>query len=145
LPICRINPTINDFTTIQWPSPLNQRPTLTTGEITMKRFIICLFLTLIQTTAWAGQTIFSPDEGVLCDRKSGFCADSEGVSMAYTEQFLGKKAAAKLLKIMGTDSDQSSFTMSNGMHCETRERNCTVSKINNSPDPVGNITLFGKK
>ncbi len=51
----------------------------------------------------------------------------------------------KLLKVMGTDSDMSSFTMSNGMHCETREKNCTISKINNKPDQVGNITLFGKK
>ena len=46
----------------------------------------------------------------------------------------------KLLKVMGTDSDMSSFTMSNGMHCETREKNCTVSKIN----PVY-IPLIGTK
>ena len=111
----------------------------------MKRFIVCLFLTLIASTALAERAIFSPDDGVLCDRKSGFCADREGVSMAYTEQYLGKKAAQKLLKIMGSDSDMSSFTMSNGLHCETREKNCTISKTNDSPDQVGNITLFGKK
>ncbi len=119
--------------------------TLTIEEITMKRFIICLALTMIVSTALAERVIYSPDDGVLCDRKSGFCADREGVSMAYTEQYLGKKAAQKLLKVMGSDSDMSSFTMSNGMHCETREKNCTISKINNKPDQVGNITLFGKK
>lgn len=111
----------------------------------MKRFIICLTLTMIASSALAERAIFSPDDGVLCDRKSGFCADSEGVSMAYTEQYLGKKAAQKLMKIMGTDSDMSSFTMSNGMHCETREKNCTISKTNDSSDQVGNTTLFGKK
>ena len=88
----------------------------------MKRFIVCLFLTIIASAALAEQAIFSPDGGVLCDRKSGFCADSEGVSMAYTEQFLGKKAAQKLLKIMGSDSDMSSFTMSNGTLRDTREK-----------------------
>jgi hypothetical protein len=88
------------------------------------------------------RTIYSPDQGVLCDRKSGFCADSAGVSMAFTEMFLGKKAAAKLLKVMGSDSDESVFTMSNGVHCEMKAKKCTISKLSDTPDAVANRVLF---
>jgi hypothetical protein len=62
--------------------------------------------------------------------------------MAYTEMFLGKKAAAKLLKVMGPDADESVFTMSNGVHCEMKAKNCTTSKLNNKPDAVANGMLF---
>lgn len=112
------------------------------GKI-MNRFIVGIFLTVIATSADARTfSVFSPDQGVLCDRKSGFCADSTGISMTYTEQFLGKKAAAKLMKTMGTDSDMSSFTMSNGLHCEMKQKNCTASKNNDTPDAAANDVLF---
>lgn len=102
---------------------------------------------LMATSAFAGSAIYSPDEGVLCDKKSGYCVDDQGVSLALTQQYLGKKAAKKLqatIDEVGVDNfDATSFTMSNGMHCETRERNCTVSKNSDKPDQVGNTTLFG--
>jgi hypothetical protein len=109
----------------------------------MKRIIFGGAITLMASGAYAtSHNIYSPDQGVLCDRKSGFCADSTGISMGLTEQFLGKKAAAKLLKVMGSDSDQSVFTMSNGVHCEMKEKKCTTSKLNDTPDPVANGVLF---
>jgi len=109
----------------------------------MKRLLIGITFAIIATSAYAkSQTIYSPDQGVLCDRKSGFCADSTGISMAYTEQFLGKKVAAKLLKTIGTDSDMTTFTMSNGVHCELKENKCTTSKLNDTPDPVATGTFF---
>jgi hypothetical protein len=105
-------------------------------------------MSMLATAAIAASAIYSPDTGILCDKKSGFCVDNQGVSLAYTEQYLGKKAAKKLkaqIDSVGVDSfDATSFTMSNGMHCETREQNCTVSKGSDKPDPVGNVTLFGK-
>jgi len=109
----------------------------------MKRLLIGISFAILATSAYAkSQTIYSPDQGVLCDRKSGFCADSTGISMAYTEQFLGKKAAAKLLKVMGTDSDMTTFTMSNGVNCALKEKKCTTSKLNDTPDAVTNRVLF---
>ncbi len=114
----------------------------------MKQLIAFAFLSLTAMAALAGQTIFSPDDGVLCDKKAGFCADKDGIAVGHTEVYLGKKAAKKLqdmISSVGVDSfDATSFTMSNGMHCETREKNCTTSKFNDKPDPVGNTTLFGK-
>jgi hypothetical protein len=109
----------------------------------MNRLSAGVFFAVLATSAQAKTfTVFSPDQGVLCDRKSGLCADSTGISIAYTEQFLGKKAAAKLMKIMGSDSDMSSFTMSNGVHCEMKENNCTTSKNNDTPDAAANGVLF---
>jgi hypothetical protein len=109
----------------------------------MNRIIAATAISMIASGAFAkSQTIYSPDQGVLCDRKSGFCADSTGISMAFTEQFLGKKVAAKLMKTMGSDSDMTSFTMSNGVHCELKEKKCTTSKLNDTPDAVANGVLF---
>ena len=109
----------------------------------MKRLLIGISFAILATSAYAKTfKIYSPDQGVLCDRKSGFCADSTGISMAYTEQFLGKKAAAKLLKVMGTDSDMTTFTMSNGVHCVLKEKKCTTSKLNDTPDAEANGILF---
>ena len=109
----------------------------------MTRALVISTLFLIYSGVFAkSHTVYSPDQGVLCDKRSGFCADSQGISMAYTEQFLGKKAAAKLLKIIGSDSDMTSFTMSNGVHCETKQRLCVTSKTNNRPDAVANGVLF---
>ncbi len=109
----------------------------------MNRLFAGIFFAVLATSAQAKTfTVFSPDQGVLCDRKSGFCADSTGISMAYTEQFLGKKAATKLMKVMGSDSDMSSFTMSNGVHCEMKEKKCTTSKNNDTPDAAANGVLF---
>lgn len=100
-------------------------------------------LAAIATSAQAAN-IFSPDQGVLCDKKSGYCVDSQGLSAMLTTQWLGAKAGKKLTKMMteNPDMDTTSFTMSNGMHCETRERSCTVNKGSDTPDPVGNKTLF---
>lgn len=110
----------------------------------MNRMILAaMTAALLSSGALAkSQTIYSPDQGVLCDRKSGFCADTTGISMAFTDMFLGKKAAAKLLKVMGSDADESVFTMSNGVHCEMKAKKCTTSKWNDTPDPVANGVLF---
>jgi hypothetical protein len=35
--------------------------------------------------------------GVVCDKKSGFCADQQGVSVAITEMELGKQASKNLM------------------------------------------------
>ena len=109
----------------------------------MKRALVLSAIVLTSSGAFArSHTVYSPDQGVLCDKRSGFCADSQGISMALTGQFLGKTAAARLLKIMGTDSDMTSFTMSNGVHCETKQRLCVTSKTTGRPDAAANGVLY---
>ncbi len=114
----------------------------------MNRSITFLSLFLIATAVSAKDknVIYSPDQGVLCDKKSGFCADSYGISVAFTKEFLGDKAAKNLQDQIGDPNtfDATSFTMSNGVHCETKQKSCTVSKYDNKPDPVGNGVLFGQ-
>ena len=61
----------------------------------MKRYITLISLCLIATAPSAENIISSPDQGLLCDKIMGFCADSEGISVAYTKQYLGDKAEKK--------------------------------------------------
>ena len=66
--------------------------------------------------------IYFPDKGIICDKKAGFCADNEGVSMGYTKEYLGKAAEDKLLSYRNLIT--SSFTLSNGIYCDTRVKQC---------------------
>ena len=114
----------------------------------MKRYITLISLCLITTAASAENIISSPDQGLLCDKMMGFCADSEGISVAYTKQYLGDKAEKKLMDKIhaagGVDKfDTTTFTFYNKAYCDTKAKKCTVSKNDNKPDPVGN-TLFEK-
>ena len=43
---------------------------------------------------------------------------------------------------MGTDSDMTSFTMSSGVHCETKERLCLTRKTAGRPDAAADGVLF---
>lgn len=33
-------------------------------------------------------SVYSPQAGVICDKKGGFCADSEGIAVALTKMYL---------------------------------------------------------
>lgn len=64
--------------------------------------------------------VYSPEQGVICDKKAGFCSDSYGISLGMTKDFLGQKAADKWTKILSDkDFDATSYTMSNGLSCDT--------------------------
>jgi Fels-1 Prophage Protein-like len=86
--------------------------------------------------------------GVICDQKSGFCADEQGVSVAITEMELGKKASKNLMDQINTvgikDFDPTSFTMTGGLHCETKQKKCFTNKYGNVVDPKATKALFGK-
>lgn len=76
-------------------------------------------------------TVFTPANGVVCDRKGGFCSDGMGISMAYTGQYLGKAAQTKLENMsdkLGDNFDTSSFVLSNGIYCDTNVKKCYTSK-----------------
>ena len=75
--------------------------------------------------------IYSPSRGVLCDSKAGFCADSYGISMGLTKEYLGQAAQDKLMSYK--DFDTSAFTMSNGVYCDARKQACFKDRYDGSP------------
>ncbi|KOY62200.1 hypothetical protein AM629_09835 [Photorhabdus heterorhabditis] len=92
-----------------------------------KLIIASLFLLSFPTLATTkAANIFFPVKGVICDKKGKYCADQQGVSVKLTEKHLGKKAAEHLKNEIGDgkDIDFSSFTLSNGVHCENKEKQC---------------------
>ena len=92
--------------------------------------------------------VYSPESGILCDKKAGFCADSQGISMAFTRQFLGEKAEKKMMEQInrvGLESfDASNYTLTNGVSCNSKALKCTVSKFSDKVDAAHTKALFGK-
>ena len=62
-------------------------------------------------------SVTTPMAGVICDKKASFCADSQGISVALTKEYLGDKAEKKLMD-MG-QFDMSEFVLTNGVRCDT--------------------------
>ena len=90
--------------------------------------------------------VYSPEAGVICDKKSGFCSDSYGISIGMTKDFLGQKAADKFTKILSDkDFDPTSYTMSNGLSCDTKKKICKKSKWDDKADAHWTKILFGNK
>ena len=89
--------------------------------------------------------VYSPEQGVICDKKSGFCSDSYGISLGMTKDFLGQKAADKFTKILSDkDFDATIYTMSNGLTCDTKKKICKKSKWDEKADAHWTKILFGK-
>jgi uncharacterized protein len=81
-----------------------------------------------------GGAVYFPEHGILCDKKAGFCADSEGISMGYTKEYLGQAAQDKMMGYMNRDHmDTSSYTLSNGIHCDSHKKKCFEDRYNGSP------------
>ena len=104
------------------------RQTVHDIEITGQQFLsvllsLCFFAGVAVAAPLKG-AVYSPKAGVLCDKKAGFCADSEGISMALTKLYLGDKAEEKMMdmiKEVGLENfDATTFTLTNGVHCETK-------------------------
>jgi len=90
--------------------------------------------------------VYSPEQGIICDKKSGFCSDSYGISIAFTKEFLGQKSADKFTKILSDkDFDPTSYTMSNGLSCDTKKKICKKSKWDEKADAHWTKILFGDK
>lgn len=101
--------------------------------------VICLLLLILlylvpwiraQAAEPPSPDILWPESGVICDRAAGFCADSQGVSVAWTARYLGREAQSRLLQLSGRVSDfhTDAFTLSNGVHCESKKRACWTGK-----------------
>ena len=114
----------------------------------MKRIIAVLALALIPglclaTPAQLSSEVFSPEQGIICDKLLGFCADAKGVSMALTRKFLGaeveKKTMALVEQLGGPEKqDYTVFYLSNGVYCDCKIKKCTV------PDAASTKALFGQ-
>ena len=105
--------------------------------------LIAVAVALVSSTAFA-TIIYKP--GTLCDSKAGFCADSQGVSVGITEMELGPKAGKKLMaeinKVGINDFDATTFTMSGGLNCNTKEKKCYTNRYDKKVDVKATKTLF---
>ena len=107
------------------------------------KMIIALGLALSLTSTLSAK-VYSPQQGVVCDTKAGFCSDAYGISIAITEDILGAKAGKKISKMInGPYFDSSSFTMSNGLSCDAHRKVCKKSKWDNHADAHWTSVLFG--
>ena len=76
------------------------------------------------------KSVFSPERGVICDTYgTAYCADGTGISMSWTEKFLGPDAVTAFVKMTEDgDFDETEFVMSNGVHCKTKINACFTQK-----------------
>jgi len=111
----------------------------------MKRLSLLFVLGLASSLAVAAQpkgAVYSPMPGVVC-------ADSEGISLGYTKEYLGEKAEAT---VMGRIKDAGGvekydltwFGFSNGVDCKVKEKVCHVSKYSDKVDKTVTKALFGR-
>jgi hypothetical protein len=101
-------------------------------------------MTITASPAFAGQVeygsgVFSPEQGVICDREGNFCADGTGISASWTEQYLGAEAARNI-----ANADQSEWVYHNGVECILADQACNHrGKIDKSSRKIQKM-LFGK-
>jgi len=114
-------------------------------ELKMKINTVAITALLIGATSLLNaSSVYSPGKGVICDKKAGFCTDSYGISLALTKEYLGNKAEHKWSKILSDSSfDSTSFTLSNGLSCNTKQKVCKKSKWDDNADPHWTKILFG--
>ncbi|MCU6242236.1 YcgJ family protein [Enterobacter asburiae] len=115
----------------------------------MKKLLVMAVLLGMSTTALAAD-IYSPASGVVCDKKAGYCVDNQGIAMGLTALYLGKTAEDNLQKSFGdgVSVDLSEYTFSNGVHCDSKERQCYKDRFYpRTPDKKENTLtqkIFGK-
>jgi len=74
-------------------------------------------------------SVYSPEHGILCDKKSGFCADKSGISIGFTQEYLGEASANKFANLIEKHHmDTASYTLSNGIYCDSHTRKCYNNK-----------------
>ena len=91
--------------------------------------------------------VFEPTLGVaVCDRRGGFCADHEGLSMGWTREYLGDAAQSALIKTLtagGGEAHTDVFTLSNGRHCDSAARTCWTDRYREKVDGALTDHLYG--
>ena len=96
-----------------------------------------------QQNAQKGGSVYFPQKGIVCDKKAGFCADSEGISMGYTKEYLGQAAQDKMMGYVEKDNmETGSYTMSNGIYCDSDTKKCYNNKQKERVDSYYTKMLF---
>jgi len=109
---------------------------------------LCLASPLAMSAQLKG-SVYSPGPGIVCDKKAQFCADDQGISLAYTKEYLGQKAEDTMMARIkegggSANYDLTWFAFSNGVDCKTKEKVCRVSKNSDKVDAAHTRALFGK-
>jgi len=109
--------------------------------------IILFFYTLsVAANIQLDDHIFSPDKGVICDQKAGFCVDSYGISMAFTKEFLGQAAQDKMMNMIndvGTKNfDTSRYSLSNKVYCDSAQKACFTDRYQEQRQDTYSQILF---
>ena len=111
----------------------------------MKKLAVCLLFLSITSYASA---IEIHKEGAICDRKSGFCADHMGVSVALTKLYLGdaaeKNLMAEINKVGIQSFDSTTFTMQGGLTCDAKIKTCWTNRYDKKIDANATRILFGQ-
>jgi hypothetical protein len=92
--------------------------------------------------------VYSPHPGVICDKKAGFCADSQGIAVALTKMYLGEKAETRLMNMIRPepgvqDFDTTTFVLTNKVACDCKVKQCKVNKYEDKIDAAHTKLLFG--
>jgi len=87
--------------------------------------------------------VYFPERGILCDKKAGFCADREGISMGYTKEYLGQAAQDRMMQFVERDHmETASYTLSNGIYCDSHIQKCYTNKYKEHIDHTYTNKLF---
>ena len=88
-------------------------------------------------------SVYFPEHGILCDKKAGFCADRSGISIGFTQEYLGEAAANKFANLIEKHNmDTSSYTLSNGIYCDSHTKKCYNNKWKDKVDSHYTNKLF---
>lgn len=75
------------------------------------------------------KVVYSPEEGVVCDRAMGFCSDQEGISLGLSEAYLAGTAVHEAFLAQHAPSGYSTletrnYRFSDGTYCDHAEKWC---------------------
>ena len=113
------------------------------GETKNRIFVLKKALKSSGSTLHSSSSVYSPDLGIICDKKSGFCADSEGISLGYTKDYLGEEQMNRWLKHLSKKGfDKTRFTFSNGIYCDTPAKKCYTNKYKDAVSKHWTQKLF---
>lgn len=91
--------------------------------------LIVLALGACKQEPEAGPGLTFPEPGVVCDPTSGFCSDSYGISLGFSEIHLGKTAAYEAFVAKHSKDDYAmletrNYRFSDGTNCDHVEMWC---------------------
>ena len=97
----------------------------------------------LPATAKPSKAITFPSSGVICDKASGFCVDSQGISMGLTKEYLGAAAEAKMTKLVSEGMTTTAYVMSNGVDCDHSKKVCMAERRGTEVERRYTKQLFG--